>query len=140
MNGRSKGSTRSPEGVGRRRGKSGLSEGTVQDFLGLTDEESVLVRTKAALAVYLQKRRKLKGWSQAKLAEQLGSGQSRVAKVEAAHPSVSLDLLMKALLITGATMPDIGAVMATGDPNAGAGRRQPRAQLPRRSRQAATAP
>jgi hypothetical protein len=48
----------------------------------------------------------------------MGSGQSRVAKMEAAHPSVSLELLVKALLSTGVTMSDIGAVVSTGDPNA----------------------
>ena len=93
-------------------------EGTVQEFLGLSDEAAELVRVKAALAVYLQQRRKARNWSQAVLARRIGSGQSRVAKMEAAHPSVSLDLLVKALWATGATMPDIASVMATGDPDA----------------------
>ena len=140
MKGRSKSSSASPIGVGRRTAKVGLSEGTVQEFLGLTDEEAVLVRTKAALAVYLHQRRTITGWSQTKLAEQLGSGQSRVAKIEAAHPSVSLDLMIKALLVTGATMTDIGAVMATGDPAATTSRQRPSAQLARRRGQATTAP
>ena len=66
----------------------------------------------------LQQRRKRNGWSQAALACRLGSGQSRIAKMEAAQASVSLDLLVKALLVTGATMTDIGAVMIVGDPDA----------------------
>lgn len=103
---------------------SGWHEGTVQDFLGLSDEEAALIRAKAGLAVMLQQRRKVQGWSQAALAERLGSGQSRVAKMEAAHPSVSLDLLVRGLLVTGATMADIGAVMATGDPHATASAKQ----------------
>ncbi len=106
-------------------------QGSAQEFLGLTDEEAVLVRTKAALAVSLQRRRKARGWSQTVLAESLGSGQSRVAKMEAAHPSVSLDLLVKALLVTGARMSDIGAVMATGDPDARAGIRKSRSKRAR---------
>ena len=34
--------------------------------------------------------------------------------MEAAHPSVSLDLLVKALLATGVTMAEIGAVVSGG--------------------------
>jgi len=50
-------------------------------------------------------------------------------RTKAAHPSVSLDLLVKALLVAGATMADIGAVMATGDPHAEAsGKRAKRTQ------------
>lgn len=106
-----------PEGRRKRVAASGWREGTVQEFLGLSDEEATLIRTKAALAVCLQRRRKAKKWSQTVLAERIGSGQSRVAKVEAAHRSVSLELLVKALLATGATMADIGAVIATGTPD-----------------------
>lgn len=109
-------------------------EGTVREFLGLTEEQAVFVRTKAALAVSLQRRRKLMGWSQATLAERIGSGQSRVAKMEAAHPSVSLDLLVKTLLAAGATMADIGAVLATGDPDAKASRRRLKSNRAGRSR------
>ncbi len=93
-------------------------QGTVQEFLGLSDEVAQVTRVKSALAVLLQQRRKAKSWSQTAMAERIGSGQSRVAKMEAAHPSVSFDLLIKALLATGATMPDVAAVMATGDPDA----------------------
>jgi len=106
----------------------------VQEFLGLTDEEAQLIRTKAALAVMLQQRRQIKGWSQTVLAERLGSGQSRIAKVEAAHPSVSLDLMVKALLVTGATMPEIGAVMASGGSRTKVGGRQVRAKPAQRGR------
>ena len=118
MSGSVKSDSLKPTVTGRRTAVSRWREGTVQEFVGLTREEAVLVRTKAALAVFLQQRRKQKGWSQTVLAERLGSGQSRVAKMEAAQPSVSLDLLVKALLIVGAAVADIGAVMATGDPGA----------------------
>ena len=108
----------SPTKGPRRIGNTGWVEGTVQDFFGLTDEEAALVNTKAALAVCLEERRRDLGWSQTTLAERLGSGQSRIAKIEAAHSSVSLDLMVRALLATGATMSDIGVVIATGDPHA----------------------
>jgi hypothetical protein len=65
----------------------------------------------------------------------MGSGQSRVAKIEAAHPSVSLELLVKALLSTGVTISDIGAVVSTGDPEAAArGRRAVSRRAKRRRR------
>jgi hypothetical protein len=122
--------------VTTRRGSrtAGWREGNVREFLGLSDEEAVVVRTKAALAVYLRRCRNAKRWSQALLAERLGSGQSRVAKMEAGHPSVSFDLLVKALLETGATMDEIGAVMATGDPDVGGGQRRPTAKKVKRAR------
>jgi transcriptional regulator with XRE-family HTH domain len=41
--------------------------------------------------------------TQAALAEQLGSSQSRVAKMEAADRSVTVDLIMRSLLAIGAT-------------------------------------
>lgn len=132
MKGSIKAGTRPLKRSSRSAAHSDWREGTVQDFLGLTDEETQLMRTKAALAVLVQQRRQLKGWSQTVLAERLGSGQSRIAKIEAAHPSVSLDLLIKALLVTGATMSEIGAVMAAGDSKVKAGGRQARAEPVRR--------
>ena len=68
------------------------------------------------------------------MAERIGSGQSRVAKMEAAHPSVSLDLLIKALLATGATMPDVAAVIATGDPKARSWMGKPQKKRQKRER------
>lgn len=117
---------------GRRAADHGWTEGTVQDFLRLSDEEAALIRAKAGLAVMLQRRRKVQGWSQTALAERLGSGQSRIAKMEAAQPSVSLDLLVRGLLVAGATMTEIGSVIAAGDPNSTV-----RAQRPKQSRRAA---
>ena len=45
--------------------------------------------------------------------KRLGSSQSRVAKMEAADPSVSLDLLVRGLLATGASPRDIGRVLVS---------------------------
>jgi len=109
-------------------------QGTVQEFLGLSDEVAQVTRVKSALAVLLQQRRKARSWSQTTMAERIGSGQSRVAKMEAAHPSVSLELLIKALLATGATMTDVAAVMATGDPDAGSWVGNPQTKRQKRGR------
>src|SRR4030042_1473743 len=49
----------------------------------------------------LQERRKEKSLTQQQLARLLRSSQSRIAKMEAGDPSVSLDLLVRSLLILG---------------------------------------
>ena len=45
------------------------------------------------------------------LGRQIGSSQSRIAKMEAAEKSVSLDLLVRSLLSLGASRQDIGSIM-----------------------------
>ena len=50
------------------------------------------------------------GWIEG-LAERLGSSQSRVAKIEAGDPSVSLDLLTRSMLALGATKNDIARAL-----------------------------
>ena len=50
--------------------------------------------------------------TQVQLAERLGSSQSRVAKIEAGDPSVSLDLLTRSMLALGASRRDIARVLS----------------------------
>jgi transcriptional regulator with XRE-family HTH domain len=57
--------------------------------------------------------RKEKHLTQAQLAALLGSSQSRVAKVEAAADSVSLDLLIRSFLTLGATTRDLANVIGS---------------------------
>jgi DNA-binding XRE family transcriptional regulator len=83
--------------------KAGFAVGTADEFLGLSETESKLVAVKLALASDLKQRRLKAGITQTELAKQLQSSQSRIAKMEAADPSVSVDLLLKALFSTGAT-------------------------------------
>jgi ribosome-binding protein aMBF1 (putative translation factor) len=68
-----------------------------------TKKNSELVIIKRALATTVKTSRQEKGWSQIDLANRLGSSQSRIAKVEAGDPSVSLDLMVRALLEVGAS-------------------------------------
>ncbi len=49
---------------------------------------------------------------QVELASRLGSSQSRVAKLEAADATVSLDLLIRGLLALGASRREIGRALA----------------------------
>ena len=54
-----------------------------------------------------------KGLSQSALAKLLNSSQSRVAKMEAGDPTVSLDLLVRALLATGTTPRELARTIAS---------------------------
>lgn len=92
--------------------KAGWTVGSAADFLGLTEEESAFVELKLALSRKLRERRAALGLTQHALAERLGSSQSRVAKMEACDPSVSVDLLIRALLATGTSKKEIAAAIA----------------------------
>jgi predicted XRE-type DNA-binding protein len=85
--------------------------GDAADFLALTSEEAALVETKRALSGSVRDRRIAQGISQAELAKQLKSSQSRISKVEAADPSVSADLLLRALFALGATPGDVASAI-----------------------------
>jgi transcriptional regulator with XRE-family HTH domain len=82
------------------------------DFLEPTKEEAAFVDLKLALASSLKKRRRSKTWTQTQLANAIGSSEPRVAKMEAADSTVSVDLLIKALLTMGATRRDLAKVVA----------------------------
>ena len=78
---------------------AGFAVGTSADFLGLAAEEAALVEMRLALSQELRARREDAALTQAALARRLGSSQSRVAKMEAGDPSVSLDLLIRRDLV-----------------------------------------
>ncbi len=81
--------------------KAGWSVGDATHFLGLSSAEAAIIEMKVALAAGLRRRRLALGLSQSILAARIGSSQSRVAKMEAGDPSVSLELLVRSLLATG---------------------------------------
>jgi ribosome-binding protein aMBF1 (putative translation factor) len=81
--------------------KRGWKIGSAGDFLDLSDEETAYVELKARLAKELRNRRQKLGISQVEAAKKLQSSQSRVAKMEAGDPSVSIDLLVRSLLTLG---------------------------------------
>jgi ribosome-binding protein aMBF1 (putative translation factor) len=91
----------------------GWKFGTVKDFLGLSDEESAYIELKIKLATALRQRRQQKGLSQLDLAAKLQSSQSRVAKMEAGDPSVSLDLLIRSLISLGASERELSRIIVT---------------------------
>lgn len=65
------------------------------------------------LADGLKARRSRKKLTQVELAKSLGSSQSRVAKMEAGDPSVSVDLLVRSLIALGADSRDIAKIIAS---------------------------
>jgi ribosome-binding protein aMBF1 (putative translation factor) len=91
----------------------GWKIGTVKEFLGLSDEESAYIELKVKLAAGLKQRRQQQGLSQLELAAKLQSSQSRVAKMEAGDPSVSLDLLVRSLITLGTSDRELSQIIAT---------------------------
>ena len=91
---------------------AGWTVGDATAFLKLTPEEAALVEMRLALSRSLRERRLGAGLTQVAFAKQLGSSQSRVAKLEAGDASVSLELLIRALLTVGASRKDVAHALA----------------------------
>lgn len=98
----------------RRLERSGWNVGSAYDFLEMDEEERAYVETKIALARALRERRQKEELTQSQLAERLGSSQSRVAKMEAADPSVTVDRLIRSLFSLGATQADVARAIREG--------------------------
>lgn len=86
---------------------AGWTVGDASDFLGLSPEEAAFIELKLALSKRLKQQRESQQLTQQALAKRIKSSQSRVAKMEAGDPSVSLDLIVRTLLSAGATAQDI---------------------------------
>jgi len=85
---------------------------TPKDLLGLSDEEEAYINLRLNLAEGLKERRQSRGITQVGLAKTINSSQSRVAKMEAGDPTVSLDLLVKSLFALGASNRELAAIIA----------------------------
>jgi len=96
--------------------RAGWRIGSVADFVQLTAEASAYVGLTLTLSELLRAVRTEKGLSQVQLAKLLGSSQSRVAKMEAADQSVSLDLLLRGLLSLGTNPAVLGQAIAATQP------------------------
>jgi len=92
----------------RRLEAAGWKVGSAQDFLNLTDEDVEYIELHLSLAALLSKRRRSLGYTQTQVADLIGSSQSRVAKMEAGDPSVSVDLLIRTLLTLGMNRKQVG--------------------------------
>ena len=85
--------------------RKGWKVGRVDEFLALAPEEAACIELKLGLSESIKERRQRK---------RLKSSQSRVAKIEAADVSVSLDLLVRALIVLGATRREVAQAIAHG--------------------------
>lgn len=92
--------------------QAGWKVGGAEEFLDLSAEESAYVDLKIRLGDAVRQLRKKKDLTQAELASRMGSSQSRVAKVEIADSSVSLDLLVRSFLALGASREDLARAIA----------------------------
>lgn len=88
--------------------RKGWKIGSAKDFLGLSDEEAAYVEMKLALSEKLKQQRVQNKLTQAELARLTHSSQSRIAKMEAGDPTVSIDLLVKSLLALGVSKKELG--------------------------------
>jgi predicted XRE-type DNA-binding protein len=93
--------------------KAGWKVGAASDFLGLSAEESAFIELKLVLARELHRLRNSQSMTQTEIAKRLRTSQSRIAKMEAAEASVSVDLLIRALLALGASRKSLGRVLAS---------------------------
>jgi DNA-binding transcriptional regulator YiaG len=90
--------------------EKGWRVGTVQEALGLTDQEMVVIEMKLALSDAIRSIRERKKVTQAALAKLMGSSQPRVATLETGE--ATLDLMVRALLALGSTPRQIASKMA----------------------------
>lgn len=96
----------------RRLEAKGWKVGSAQEFLGLSSQEAEYIELKLKLAEALRKKRLARHLPQTVLAKLVHSSQSRVAKMEAADQTVTVDLLIRSLLALGASTPEIGKAIA----------------------------
>jgi len=92
--------------------RRGWKTGTVEEFLDLSAEESAYIEMKLALSEKLREKRIGTRLTQAELARAIRSSQSRVAKMEAGDPTVSIDLLVKSLLALGVSRKELGRAIS----------------------------
>lgn len=96
----------------------GWKVGSAEEFLGLSSAEAALVEVRVRLGRALRSSRAALGLSQDAFARRMGSSQSRVAKMEAGDPTVTVDLILSGLFEAGATPSDVGRALQAKAPTA----------------------
>lgn len=91
----------------------GWKIGDVQDFLELSDEEMEYIEVKIALSRSVRQLRRARAMTQEQVAEIARSSQSRVAKMEAGDPTVTIDLLVKTLIALGASREELAEAIGS---------------------------
>ena len=85
--------------------EAGWKVGSIAEFLKLTPEETVTIKIRLSLSKYLESLKQ-------QAAKDLNSDRSRITKLESVDPSVSIDLLIRSLLLFGATREGIAAAIS----------------------------
>ncbi len=88
---------------------------SVKEFLKLSPEEAAYIELKLGLSRSLKQHRQERKLTQVQLAELVSSSQSRVAKMEAGDPSVSIDLLIRSLLVLGVSNKELARIIASSE-------------------------
>jgi DNA-binding XRE family transcriptional regulator len=83
--------------------------GDAEDFLGLSKAERVLVDFRLGLSRRIKEARERQGMSQATLALAMKTSQSRLSRIEAGYPDVTIDLMLRALVVAGGEVPRMRA-------------------------------
>ena len=100
----------------RRLEAKGWRIGGAPEFLCLSPEEVAFIEVKLRLADSLRQHRVRRRLTQAEAAKMLKSSQSRIAKMEAGDPSVSLDLMVRCLIGLGASAGDLARAITRNSP------------------------
>ena len=101
-----------PKGKSPKSTDSSWKSGSAYDFLNLSAEEIELVEIRLAFSRKMKELRLKSGRTQGQIAKLIHSSQSRVAKIEAGDPSISLDRQIKSLIMLGLTRKQVGKLMA----------------------------
>jgi ribosome-binding protein aMBF1 (putative translation factor) len=96
--------------VAKKKLPRGWTEGSVQDLLGLTDDEAAIVEMRVRLAERVREKRRARGVTQKELARRIQSTQPRVARLEQAD--ASMEMLIRALFALGSDRKEIGKLLA----------------------------
>ena len=91
---------------------AGWTQVTVQQFLGLSDAEASFIEVRTRVSEAIKEKRTALGLTQAAVAQRLKSSQSRVAKMESADSSVTLDLMIQSLLKLGTSLETLAATIS----------------------------
>lgn len=96
--------------MARKKLPKGWTEGSVRDLLGLSAEEAAIMEMRVRLARKVREKRQALGLTQQELAERIHSTQPRVVRMEQAGSS--LEMLIRALFVLGASRREIGRLLA----------------------------
>ena len=91
---------------------NGWKVGSSSDFLELSKEEIAIIDIKISLSKKFATIRRSSNLTQIQAAKTLHTSQSRIAKMEAGDPSVSIDLLIKGMISLGASKKTLASAFA----------------------------